>query len=51
MALNFTPNDNGEIIKMIENFLKEEIISSDYYCSKCKCKNFIIKPLESAKER
>ena len=35
-GLNFTYNDNGEILKMIENFLKEETIAEDYYCSKCK---------------
>jgi hypothetical protein len=27
---------------MIENFLKEETISTDYYCSKCKSTSFFI---------
>lgn len=40
MALNFSPNDGGDILKMIENFMKEETISDDYYCSKCKGKSF-----------
>lgn len=35
-ALNFSQNDGGDLLKMLENFLKEETISSDYYCSKCK---------------
>lgn len=35
-ALNFSYNDNGELTRMLDNFLKEETISSDYYCSKCK---------------
>ena len=36
MALNFSSGDGGKINKMIENFLKEETISNDYYCAKCK---------------
>ena len=28
---------------MVENFLKEETISSDYYCSKCKSNVFFIR--------
>ena len=36
MALNFTSGDGGKLKKMIENFLKEETISNDYYCTKCK---------------
>lgn len=35
-CLNFSTNDNGDIMKMIENFLKEETIAEDYYCSNCK---------------
>ncbi len=34
--LNFSHSDGGELLRMIENFLKEETISKDYYCSKCK---------------
>lgn len=51
MALNFTPSDRGEIMKMIENFLKEEIISNDYYCSKCKSTKIVMKLLGNAREK
>ena len=34
--LNFSYSDGGDLLKMIDNFLKEETISKDYYCSKCK---------------
>ena len=36
MALNFSSGDGGRVHRMIENFLKEEKISDDYYCGKCK---------------
>lgn len=35
-ALNFAHNDGGDLLSMLENFLKEETIASDYYCSRCK---------------
>lgn len=40
LALGFNDSDGGKIKKMISNFLKEEIIANDYYCSKCKCKEY-----------
>ena len=51
MALNFNRNDNGDLFKMIENFLKEETISEDYYCSKCKSKSIFIQPFVNASEK
>jgi hypothetical protein len=36
MALDFSSNDKGDILEMVENFLKELMISDDYYCDKCK---------------
>ena len=47
--INFNYHDNGDILKMIENFLKEETISSDYYCNKCKSIFDLIKNLRSAR--
>ena len=41
LALPFSKNTQGDIIKMIESFLQEETILSDYYCSQCKCNSFI----------
>lgn len=41
MALDFSVNDRGDILRMIENFLKEETIADDYYCSKCKSIYFV----------
>jgi ubiquitin C-terminal hydrolase len=46
--LNFTPSDNGDILRMVEHFLKEETISQDYYCSKCKGTPCPIQPSRSA---
>jgi ubiquitin C-terminal hydrolase len=40
LALGFNDSDGGKIKKMISNFLKEEVIADDYYCSKCKCKAY-----------
>jgi hypothetical protein len=35
-ALTFPSNEPISLHKLFENFLKEETISKDYYCSKCK---------------
>lgn len=39
-CLNFSYGDGGDVVKMLENFLKEESLSHDYYCTKCKGKHF-----------
>ena len=46
-ALNFNRYDDGENKTMVENFLKEETISTDYYCAKCKSNIFLIQLLDS----
>ena len=50
VALNFSSDDRGEIPKMFQNFLKEELISDDYYCSKCKGTIVLIEVLSIARE-
>lgn len=40
IPLSFSSGDGGLLLNIMQNFLKEETISDDYYCSNCKSKLF-----------